>query len=62
MTYVSSQTYIKIGMLTTLPFYSFKSYFANTKLYLINIYRHVVCLKTFFNEGTAGMHINNTPL
>ena len=44
MTYISSLTYIEIGMLTTLPYYSFKSYFANTKLYLIIIYRHAVCL------------------
>ena len=47
MTYVSSLTYIYTGMLTTLPYYSFKSYFANTKLNLIIIYRHAVCLKTF---------------
>ena len=53
MTYVSSPTYILIGMLTTLPYYSFKSYFANTKLYLIIIYRHAVCLKTFLNEGNS---------
>ena len=40
-------------MLDTLPYYSFKSYFANTKLYLIIIYRHAVCLQTFLNEGNA---------
>ena len=32
MAYVSSLTYILAGMLTTLPYYSFKSYFSNTKL------------------------------
>ena len=37
-------------MLTTLPYYSFKYYFANTKLYRIIIYRHAVCLKTSLNE------------
>ena len=36
-----------------LPYYSFKSYFANTKLYLIIVYRHAVCLKTFLNEGNS---------
>ena len=51
MTYVSFLAYILAGMLTTLPYYSFKSYFANTKLHLIIIYRHAVCLKTFLNEG-----------
>ena len=35
MTYVSSLTYILTGMLTTLPYNSFESYFANTKLYLL---------------------------
>ena len=62
MAYVSSPTYIKIGMLTTLPYYSFRSYFANTKLYLIIINRHAVRLKTFLNEGTASMRLDNTPL
>ena len=40
-------------MLTTLPYYSFKSYFANTKLYRIIIHRHANCLKTFSNEGNS---------
>ena len=52
MTYVSSLTYIKTGMLTTLPYYSFKSFF-NTNLYLIIINGHAVCLKTFLNEGNS---------
>ena len=47
MTYVSSLTYIQTDMLTMLPYYSFKSYFVNTKIYQIIIYRHAVCLKTF---------------
>ena len=50
MTYRSSLTYIETGMLTTLPHYSFKSYFANTKLYRIIIHLHAVCLKTFLNK------------
>ena len=49
MAYVSSLTYILAGMLTMLPYYSFKFYFSNTKLYRIIIYRHAVCLKTFLN-------------
>ena len=53
MTYVSSLTYIYTGMLTTLPYYSFKSYFANTKLYLIIIFPHAICLKTFLKEGNS---------
>ena len=50
MTYVKSLTSILTVLLTTLPYYSFKTYFANTKLYLIIIYRHAVCLKTFFKS------------
>ena len=53
MTYVSSLTYIKTGMLTTLPYYSFKSYFANTKLHLIIIYPNAFCLKTFLKERNS---------
>ena len=53
MAYVSSLTYILAGMLTTLPYYSFKSYFSNTKLYQTIIYLHAVCLKTFLNEGNS---------
>ena len=55
MTHASSLAYIETGMLTTLPSYSFKSYLANTKLYLIITYRHAVCLKTFsfLNEGNS---------
>ena len=53
MTNVSSMTYIKTVMLTTLPYYSFKSFFANTKLYIIIIYPHAVCLKTFLKEGNS---------
>ena len=41
-------------MLTTLPYNSFKSYFANTKLYRIIIYGHAVCLKTSLNEWNSG--------
>ena len=51
MAYVTSLTYILAGMLPTLPYYSFKSYFSNTKLYRTIIYRHAVLLKTFLNEG-----------
>ena len=47
MTNVSSLTYIKTGMLTTLPYNSFKSCFANTKLYLIIIYPNAFCLNYF---------------
>ena len=53
MAYVSSLTYILASMLTTLPYYSFKSFFVNTKLYRTIIYRHAVCLKTFLNEGNS---------
>ena len=53
MAYVSSLTYILAGMLTTLPYYSFKSYFSNIKLYHTIIYRHAVCLKTFLNKGNS---------
>ena len=53
MAYVSSLTYILAGVLTTLPYFSFKSYFSNTKLYRTIIYRHDVCLKTFLNEGNS---------
>ena len=53
MTYVSSLTYIYTGMLTTLPYYSLKSYFANTKLCRIIICRHAVCLKTSLNEWNS---------
>ena len=53
MAYGSSLTYILAGMLTTLPYYSFKSYFSNTKLYRTIIYGHDVCLKTFSNEGNS---------
>ena len=38
-------------MLSTLPYYSFKFYFENTKLYLIITYRHADGLKTFLKEG-----------
>ena len=47
MTYIISLTYIFTGMLTKLPYYRFKSYFANTKLNLIIIYQHAVALKHF---------------
>ena len=47
MTYVRSLTYVQTGMLTKLPYYSFKSYFANTKLCWIIIYRRAICLNTF---------------
>ena len=53
MAYVSSLTYFLAGMLTTLPYYSFKSYFSNNKLYRTIIYWHAVCLKTFLNEGSS---------
>ena len=46
MTYVSSLTHVNY-----VTYYSFKSYFANTKLYLIIFYPHAVCLKTFLKEG-----------
>ena len=51
--YVSSLTYILADMLTTLPYYSLKFYFSNTKLYQIIIYRHAVCLKTSLNRGNS---------
>ena len=35
-------------MLTTLPYCNLKSYCANTKLYLIRIYRHADCLKGIY--------------
>ena len=53
MAYVSSLTYILTGMLTTLPYYSFKSFFSNTKLYLTIIFQQSVFLKTFLNEGNS---------
>ena len=53
MTYVSSLTYILAGMLTTLPYYRFKFYFSNIKLYRIIIYRHAVSFKTFLNGGNS---------
>ena len=53
MANITSLTYILAGMLTTLPYYSFKSYFSNTKLYRTIIYRHAVCLKTFLNKGNS---------
>ena len=36
------------AMLTTLFYYNFKTYCANTKLYLILIYRHADCLKSIY--------------
>ena len=48
-------------MLTTLPYYSFKSYFANTKLYLIIIYSHAFCLKHVKRKGTAGVPVYLAP-
>ena len=39
-------------MLTTLPYCNFKSYCANTKLYLIPIYRHADCLKSNYLQST----------
>ena len=53
MAYVSSLAYILAGMLTTLPYYSLKSYLSNTKLCWTIIYWHAVCLKTFLNEGNS---------
>ena len=38
------------AMLTTLPYCNFKSYCANTKLYLILIYRHADCLKSIYQK------------
>ena len=35
-------------MLTTLPYCYFKSYSANTKLYIILIYRHAACFKSIY--------------
>ena len=51
MAYVSSLSYILTAMLTTLPYYSFKSYFSNIKLNLIIIYGRAVCFTTFLKEG-----------
>ena len=51
MTYVSSLTYILTGMLTTLPYHSFKSYFSNTKLYLLLFINMLFALKL----GLAGI-------
>ena len=53
LAYASSLTYILAGMLITLPYYSFKSYFTYTKLYRTIIYQQAVCLKTFLNEGNS---------
>ena len=36
------------AMLTTLPYCNFKSYCANTKLYLILICRHAGCFKSIY--------------
>ena len=47
ITYVSSLTSILTVLLTTLPYYSFKTYFANTKLYLIIIIDMLFVLKHF---------------
>ena len=38
-------------MLTTLPYCNFKSYCANTKLYLILIYRHADCLNSNYLQS-----------
>ena len=53
MAYVSPLIFMLAGMLTTLPYYSFKSYSSNIKLYQTIIYQHAVCLKTILNEGNS---------
>ena len=47
MAYVSSLAYIQTGMFTTLPYYSFKSYLANTKLSYLLFIDMLFALKHF---------------
>ena len=44
------------AMLTTLPYYNFKSYCANTKFCLILIYRHADCLKSIYQKATNNQY------
>ena len=44
-------------MLTTLPYWNFKSYCANTKLYLILIHRHADCFKSVYLKATNSQFI-----
>ena len=44
-------------MLTTLPYYSFKSYFANTKLYITFIYNMLIALRYVYKKETTSMRL-----
>ena len=49
------------AILTTLPYNSFKSYCANTNIYINLIYRHAVCLKITYSNAANSWYALKRP-